>query len=90
MDFCIWGYLKTIVYYSLINHRNELGEQIIKSVNLIRNYEDLLFKIRQSFVIHIAKCIEVNGGHFEQLLSQRHHLYLQLNYCSIELRLNTF
>lgn len=75
MDFCIWGYLKTIVYNSSINHRNELNEKIINSVNLLRNDEDLLFKIRQSFVKRIAKCIEVNGGHFEQLLSRRYHFY---------------
>ena len=65
MDFSIWGYLKSIVYDSPINNLNELNVKIVNSVNMLKSNEDLLFKIRQSFVKRISKCIEVNGGHFE-------------------------
>lgn len=67
MDFCFWGYVKSIVYSQKINSREELWEKIVSAVEDFRN-QGILFNIRQSFIKRTLKCIQVNGGHFEHLL----------------------
>lgn len=68
MDFCFWGYLKSVVYSEPINNREELWRRIVNAVNLFRRERTLLFNIRKSVIKRISKCIEVDGGHVEQLL----------------------
>lgn len=70
LDFCVWGYLKTIVYNETINDRDQLWERILNAADQVRN-EEILFKIRQSFMKRISKCISVNGGHIEHLLAKK-------------------
>ena len=69
LDFCVWGYMKSLVYEETINTREQLWQRIQNAAELFQN-EQLLFKIRRSFNKRVAKCIEVNGNHFEQLLSK--------------------
>ena len=67
LDFCVWGYIKSLVYQNAINNREELLQRIRNAIESFQN-EQLLFKIRRSFNKRITKCIEVNGSHFEHLL----------------------
>ncbi|XP_022917996.2 uncharacterized protein [Onthophagus taurus] len=67
MDFCVWGFVKSLVYKDNPETREELWQKIVKAVDIIRN-EQILFNIRRSFSKRIGKCIEANGGHFEHLL----------------------
>lgn len=67
MDFSIWGILKSKVYSDPINTRDELWQAILNARNLLRN-EETLFNIRQSFIKRIRLCINVNGGHIENLM----------------------
>lgn len=69
LDFCVWGYLKSLVYEDQINTREDLMQRIENAVESFRN-ENMCFKIRRSFNKRVNKCIEVNGSHFEQLLSR--------------------
>jgi hypothetical protein len=38
MDFCFWGYMKSIVYREPINNRAELWQKIVNATKLFRNY----------------------------------------------------
>lgn len=68
MDFCFWGYMKSVVYNrETTNTREELWQKIVNAADSFRN-KNLYFKIRQSFNKRVNKCIEVGGGHFEHLL----------------------
>ncbi|KAJ8933048.1 hypothetical protein NQ318_000728 [Aromia moschata] len=67
LDFCAWGYMKSLVYEHEINTREELWQKINNAAVPLRN-EQLFFKIRRSFNKRVHKCIEVNGHHFEHLL----------------------
>ena len=69
LDFCVWGYMKSLVYKEIVNTREELWQRIVDAAQELRN-EQLFFKIRRSFSKRTLKCIEVNGTHFEQFLSK--------------------
>lgn len=68
LDFSVWSSLKDIVYKERIDSREELRQKIQEAANVIRNNAGLFFNIRRSLRKRIEKCIEVGGGHFEQLL----------------------
>ena len=74
LGFCIWGYMKSLVYGETINTREQLWQRIQNAAESFQN-EHLLFKIMRSFNKRIAKCIEVNSNHFEQLLSKSDILF---------------
>ena len=76
LDFCVWGYLKSSVYSEAIDTRDQLLQKIENSANLFMN-ESIFFKIRQSFMKHVSKCIEVNGDHFEHVLKKGYNFYFQ-------------
>lgn len=67
LDFSIWSDMKAIVYKERINSREELWQKIQEAANVIKNNPQILFNIRRSLRKRIEKCIEVDGGHFEQL-----------------------
>jgi len=69
LDFSIWSQMKASVYKETANSREELLQKIQEAANEIKNRRDMLFKTRRSFRKRIEKCIEVEGGHFEQLLT---------------------
>lgn len=68
VDYAIWGYLKASVYSSEINSREELLQRIEDACNEIRNNPDMTRKTIRHIITRARKCIEQNGGHFEQLL----------------------
>lgn len=68
MDFCIWGYLKTLVYSHKINSIEELQQQIENGFQDIKNNHGLCERIRISLRKRLVSCIEMNGAHFEHLL----------------------
>jgi hypothetical protein len=68
LDFCIWGYVKSLVYRNSINTLEELKQKIQDSFDTIKNKPDLCNNIRRSLQRRIQICVEMNGGHFEQFL----------------------
>lgn len=67
-DFCIWGYLKSLVYAVPIETRNQLWQRIQNACNEIRNNAGIFAKIRRSLGKRINLCIATNGRHVEHLL----------------------
>lgn len=68
LDFCIWGYVKCLVYKQSFNSLEELRQKIIDAFNEIKGKQSLCLNIRRSLERRYQSCIEMNGGHFEQLL----------------------
>ena len=69
LDFCLWGWMKGEVYKEKVNTRDELVARIMNSAALIKKgRQDDLRRATRSIAKRVEKCIEVDGGIFEQLL----------------------
>lgn len=67
-DFCIWGYLKSLVYSRPIETRLQLWESIQEACTELRNNVGIFARIRRSMRNRINLCIENNGSHVEHNL----------------------
>ena len=68
-NFCLWGWMKSEVYKGKVNTRDELVARIMTSAALIKTErQDDLRRATRSIAKRVEKCIEVDGGIFEQLL----------------------
>jgi len=68
-DFCLWGWMKSEVYKEKVNTKDELVARIMNSAALIKQgRQDDLRRATRTVVKRAEKCIEVDGGIFEQLL----------------------
>lgn len=68
IDFFLWGHLKTLVYTTPVQSEEDLRNRIEDSCRVIRNTPGILERVRQSLIRRTNACIEVGGGHFQQLL----------------------
>lgn len=68
LDFCIWGYLKSLVYNTPVGNIEDLRNRIVASCETIRNSPHVFDSIRHSMRRRIDSCITTEGGHFEHLL----------------------
>lgn len=68
VDYHIWGYLKSKVYATDIDSREELLRRIENACGEIRNNPDVIRRSVRNITKRARKCIEQNGGHFEQFL----------------------
>lgn len=68
LDFCIWGFLKTLVYVTPVENVEDLRGRIIASCDTIRNTPGLFQNIRNSMRRRVESCIVAHGGHFQHLL----------------------
>jgi len=67
LDYHVWGYVKAIVYAHKVNAREELFQRILSAARSINNAAVLL-KVISSLVTRVRKCIQADGGHFEQFV----------------------
>jgi hypothetical protein len=58
--------MKAMVYEHKINTREELLQGILSAARSINNAA-VLHKVTSSVITLVRKCIEADGGHFEQL-----------------------
>lgn len=65
MDFYLWGHLKTLVYSSPVDTREELLQRITFHCDVIRNNAGLLWRVQQSSLRRARECIRVHGAHVE-------------------------
>ena len=65
LDYHVWGYMKAMVYEEKVNTREELVHQILSAARSINNA--VLRKFTSSLVTRVRKCMEADGGHFENL-----------------------
>lgn len=68
MDFCIWGYIKNLVYASDIKTMEELQHRIKRAFQTINNDIGLPERIRNSMQRRFENCVRMQGQHFEHLL----------------------
>jgi len=62
LDYHVWGYMKAMVYSHKVNMR-ELLQRILSAARSINNAAVL-----HSLVTQVRKCIQADGGYFEQLV----------------------
>lgn len=69
LDFCLWGWMKSLVYKTPVNTREELSARIEEVANIIRNKPAALLRACvESWLRRAQLCIEQNGDHFQQFL----------------------
>jgi len=66
LDYHVSCYMKVMVYAHKVNTREGLLQRILRAVRSINNVE-VLRKERSFLVTRVRKCIQADGGHFEQL-----------------------
>ena len=65
LDYHVWGYMKAMVYAHKVNPGEELLQWILSAAESI-NSAAMLRKVTSSLVTRVRKCIQSDGGHFEQ------------------------
>lgn len=68
LDFFLWGHLKSLVYETPVQRREELLPRIQGACQTIRNTPGMLERVEQSFVRRCGLCHRVGGRNFEQFL----------------------
>lgn len=66
VDNFLWGYIKTIVFRTVPETRQELEQKVINAFRTIT--EDMLHRVAEGTLRRINLCLENQGGHFEHLL----------------------
>jgi hypothetical protein len=68
-DFCLWGWMKSEVYWESVNTRDELVARIMHSAALIKQErQDDLRRATLTVAKRVEMCTEVDGAIFEHLL----------------------
>jgi len=65
LDYHVWGYMKDVVYAHKVNTREELLQRILSAARSINNAA-VLRRVTSSLVTRVKKCIQADGGQFEQ------------------------
>ena len=68
LDFTVWGQIKSKVYATPVDNRQELLVRIQNAFHELSNgplLQDIMFSLEK----RLRTCIRVNGGHFEQLIN---------------------
>jgi hypothetical protein len=68
MDCGLWGWMKSEVYEIKVNTRDELLARILDTAARIKERHDQLRRTTRDLRKRAEKCIEVEGGIFENLL----------------------
>lgn len=68
LDFCIWGYLKSLVYSRPTNNVDDLQQRIENECQTVAQNPGIFERIRASFKRRCEACVQMAGGHVEQFL----------------------
>ena len=68
LDFYLWGDIKRIVYSEEITSRTQLREKIISAFEQVKTQTFVLLNLKNNLVRRANLCLQINAGHFEQLL----------------------
>jgi len=68
LDFCLWGLMKSEVYRKKMDTRDELLVNTLDVIACIKERQDALWRTTRHVFTPVAKCIDVDGGIFENLL----------------------
>jgi len=65
LNYIVWGYMKAMEYAHKVNSRELLLQRILKAARCIQNAA-VFRKVTSSLLPRVRKCIQAEGGHFEQ------------------------
>jgi hypothetical protein len=68
LDFCLWGWKKSEVYRTKVDTRDKLLDLIMDVIARVKERQDALTRATSHVLIRVAKCIDVDGGIFENVL----------------------
>lgn len=68
LDFFLWGRIKSLVYFNETTSAEDLKNRIVVAFEKVKNDTEILGKLRQQLRKRALKCIEQNGGNFENVL----------------------
>lgn len=66
LDYYFWGRLKDMVYIQPPTTRHDMIQRIKTAISNISREE--ILNATNNFPLRVTKCLEVEGGHFEQLI----------------------
>lgn len=66
LDYFLWGYLKTKVYFNRPENIEALKERIRQEIGSIT--PEMVDNVQQAFVTRLGHCLAVNGQQFEHLI----------------------
>jgi hypothetical protein len=68
LDFCLWDWMKSKVYRRKVDTRDELLDHIMDVTARIKQSQDALRREKRHVLTRVAKCTDVDGGIFENVL----------------------
>jgi len=68
LDFYLWGTVKSLVYNTGVDTREELRQRILDAFHNVKGRVEELRTATRNVQMRSRVCLQVNGGHFEQLL----------------------
>lgn len=68
LDYYLWGHMKTIVYATEVQTREELLQRIEMAANTVRENHDQILRATRAITRRAQICIDHNGNIFEQFL----------------------
>jgi len=68
LNFCLWGWMKSEMCRTKVDTRDELLDLIMDVIACITGSQDTLRRAAHHVLTGVAKCIDVNGGIFENVL----------------------
>jgi hypothetical protein len=68
LDFCFWGWIKSEVDRTKVDTREELLDHITDVIARIKERQDALRRATCRVLTRVAKCIDVDGGIYENVL----------------------
>ena len=68
LDFCFWGWIKSDVYRRKVDTRDEVLDHIMDVIARIKERQDALRRSTRHVLKRVAKCTDVDGGIFENVL----------------------
>lgn len=68
LDYYVWGNMKQSVYSTEVNTREELRQRVVAASDDMKNNRQTIGMATRHLLVRCRKCIEVGGGHFENLI----------------------
>ncbi len=68
LDYCVWGWMKELVYSVKVETRDALLARIMDAADVIRNSELKLLRATRAVHNRAAACVAAGGGIFENQL----------------------
>jgi hypothetical protein len=68
LDFCLWDWMKSEVYRREVDAWDEMLDRIMDAIARIKERQDELRRATRHALTRVAKCIDVDGAVFENLL----------------------